>query len=86
MTSKYHQKGGFGPGFHINIPDVLKRGWCFDMGEDEYCKKVCRTKDAINPLKCSCGRLAISKDHLHPYFQDYTLCYKCLKERDKEEG
>lgn len=86
MPSKYHQKGGIvAPGFHINISDVLKRGWVFDMGDDGYCKRVCRTKDATNPLRCHCGRLAVSKDHLHPYYDDNTLCYKCMKKRDEDE-
>ena len=85
MINKYHQKGGIiAPELHVAMADILKRGWCFDMGDDGYCKKVCRTKDASNPLKCSCGRLAVSKDHHHPYYQNDTLCYKCLKEGDKK--
>ncbi len=71
----YHQQGGLqGGGVHINCPDILKRGWCFDANEMGDLVNVCRTVDAGNPLRCHCGKLAVSRDHLHPYHQDYTLC------------
>lgn len=87
MTDKFHQQGGLathGPFSHINCPDVLKRGWCFDMDEDDYCARICRTKEAKNPLRCWCGLLAISKDHLHPYHSEYTLCRKHWESRNDQ--
>lgn len=80
--TKYEQIGGLKPWGHINCPDVLKPGWCFDIGDDGEVIDVCRPVDAKNPLRCSrCDELAVARDHMEPYETQSTLCRKHREER-----
>lgn len=83
MTTPYKQQGGLsGSDIHVNVPDVLNEGFCFDANEDGDVLGAVRIGDAKRPVLCSrCGALAVQCDHLHPYDSTKTLCLRHCEEK-----
>jgi hypothetical protein len=43
-------------------------------------------KEKRHIIKCLCGKPAIQMDHFWPYYWDDTLCVKCSKKLEKNDG